>query len=207
MVSATARTKLGYRVLDIGGGIAGDASGSAFVACTDSEAHRATYGAYVNWSTFAAAPTDIFTITGSANKLVRIKSIHISGSASSATNLLVYLVRRSAANTGGAFNTLTPVRHDLSDDAPTATAGNYTANPSALGTTIGTVHGGRINLAPAANGSIDRLTFDYGWVNDKALLLNGATNVLAINLGGQSWPSGGALDIDISWVEEVVPNL
>lgn len=201
MPSATLKTKLGLRYLDIGGGAAGDRTG-AFVPLADNEGLRASYGVYSSNIVPPANPTDFFTIRGSATKLIRVKQFYISGTAAAATNIIIQLVRRSTQNTGGTFVPLTPIRHDQSDDAVTAAVGYYSANPTGLGTAIGTVHGGRLNLAPAANGAIDRLMFDYGWRNDKALVLDGVNDVLSLNFNGVAWPAGGAIDIDMMFLEE-----
>lgn len=201
MPSPILRTKLGFRVLDIGSGADGQSGNAAYMYISDSEAYRATYRAYATFSTFDAAPTDVVTITGSASKIIRLKQIVLSGTATSATNVNVALIKRSTANTGGTPVAITGVSSDSNDDAVAATVQRYTANPT-TGTPVGTIDGGRLNLAPAANGSIDRLAFTYNWLNDKAILLNSATQVLAVNFGGVAMPAGAALDVSITWVEE-----
>ena len=177
-------------------------TGQGIIPQSDNEPERNTYGATVTNVTPAATATDIFTITGAANRLIRVKQIIISGTATAASNIFLFLAKRSALNTGGTATTLTAVPHDSGDNAAQAVVRSYTANPSGVGTLVGLMHGGRVNLAPAANGSIDRLVWQFAWMNDKAPVLRGAAEVLAINNAGAAIPAGGALDFDILWTEE-----
>jgi len=173
-----------------------------FTNGADNEPQRATFGAAITNITPAATPTDFLTIAGAAGKIIRVKSLMLAGVATSASNILIDLIRRSAANTGGTTVPITGRSHDTADGAASAVLAYYTANPSGLGTAVGTLHSARLNLAPAANGSIDRLQWQFTWVNDKAIVLRRATDILAINLKGAAWPAGGALDIDLEWTEE-----
>lgn len=205
MPSAILRSKVGRRFLDLGGAAAGDRTGALVEMC-DNEPARATYGAFIAGFVPAATPTDVFRLRGSATKLVRLKSLYISGTATSASNVLLFLALRTVLNTGGTTNNVTPGRHDSTDDAVAAVVETYTANPSALGAGA-TIAGGRLNLAPAANGSIDRLALDWAWRSDKAPVLNGANESLCLNVNGAAWPAGGALDIQIVWTEEAIETV
>ena len=201
MPSPILRTKLGFRVLDIGSGADGQSGNAAYMYLSDSEAYRATYRAYATFNTFDAAPTDVVYIRGSATRTIRLKQIVLSGTATAATNVLVQIIKRSTANVGGTPVTITGFSSDSGDDVVTATVQRYTANPTP-GTAVGTIDGGRLNLAPAANGSIDRLSFTYNWLNDKAIILSGVAEGLALNFGGIGMPVGAALDVALTWVEE-----
>jgi hypothetical protein len=172
-------------------------AGDYFIPVADNEPSRATYSFFVSAVAPAATPTDLLTITGAAGFRIRVRQFIISGTATAASNVIVNLVRRSAANTGGTATNPTLVSRDalLDNNGAQATVALYSANPSGLGTAVGTIDGGRLNLAPAANGSIDRLLIQHGWLNDKATTLNTATDILALNLGGLAWPAGGLLDI------------
>lgn len=168
---------------------------------SDNEPERATFGCGLFNLTPNANATDIVGIVGSATKTIRIKSIIISGSATAATNVGIYLVKRTTANTGGAPSNQTVASHDSADGSATATVPLYTSNPTALGTGS-VIHAARLNLAPAANGSIDRVYWQFAWLNDKALVLRGVAQSLQINFNGQAVPAGGALDVDLEWTEE-----
>lgn len=182
-----------------------DASGvgnGPFIPGADNEPETATFGATLYGITPVATPTDFLLLKGAANKVVRVKEIIISGSATAASNILVNLIRRSADNTGGTRNGVSAAAHDTNDGAAAASLFQYTANASGLGTQVAVIHSARLNLAPAANGSIDRITWQWSWKNEKAVVLRGASDFIAINLGGAAWPAGGALDVDLTWTEE-----
>lgn len=190
------------RILNVNGELkidTGDGqSGRADMA--DNDPLRASYACFVSGFVPAANPTDFLQIIGSATKIVRIRSIVITGTATAASNIIINTVRRSTPSTGTTTN-LTLVSRDQLDDAPTAVVQTFSANP-ALGAIIGATDGGRLNIAPAANGSIDRLSLQYSWMNDKAPILRGVNDVLCLNLNGAGWPSGGAMDINVVLSED-----
>jgi len=174
------------------------------IPMADNDPYRAAYGfSVVGYSTIAASPTDVFTIAGSASKTIRVRQILVSGFATSATSVALNIIRRSAANTGGTSVAQTAGKRDVNDDNATASLLLYSANPSGLGTSAGIIDGGRLGLVAASGVSqIDRINFQYGWLNEKAPVLRGATDLLALNFGGAGWPAGGTLDIAIWWTEE-----
>ena len=151
-------------------------------------------------NTPAATPTDIFTITGSASKTIRITKIVVSGLATTAGQLNPLLVRRSAANTGGTSTAPTPLKRDTNDAAASATLALYTANPT-VGTAVGTLDSCRLFLA-LATATPYACRFEFGVNNDKMLILRGTSDILAINFAGAAVPAGGIVDIDVEWVEE-----
>lgn len=176
--------------------------GSALVPLADNDPQAISYS-YVTLNLGpAASPTDILAIGGSATKLIKVRQILLSGSASAATNILPTLVRRSAANTGGTATTPSFLPRDINDPAATAALKVWTANPAVLGTLVGQLDGGRLNLAPAANGGIDRLLFQFGWLNDKPIVLRGVSDFLCLNLGGSAIANSPTLDISIMITEE-----
>lgn len=172
------------------------------VPMADNDPQRPTYRITILSATPAAAPTDVVLLQGAAGVVTRIREIILSGTATAASNIAPTLVRRSTANTGGTSTAQTVAKRDLSDGAAGTTCLLYTANPTGLGTVVNTVEGGRLNLAPAANGSIDRIIWQYSWMNEKGLTLRGASDFIALNFGGAAWPAGGLLDVSISLTEE-----
>ena len=179
-----------------------DSDGITKWGISDNDPLRASYGVFLPSVAPSATPTDLIVIQGSATKTVRIRSVVVTGTATAAANIIMSLVRRSTANTGGTFAPQTLVNRDKRDDAPTCVVNLYTANPTSLGTSLGAADGGRLNIAPAANGGIDRLALQYSWLNDKAPILVGITDFIAINLAGIAWPAGGLLDLAIMLSED-----
>ena len=172
------------------------------VAMSDNEPTRGSYSFYIPNFTPAANPTDILVIQGAANKTIRLRQFNVGGTAASAANIQILLARWSTANAGGTFTPQPLLKRDTNDDGPYSTVNLYTANPTGLGTLIGYPDGGRLNLAPAANGGIDRLSLQFGWINDKCPVIRGVNDFLCINLGGTAWPAGGLLDMSLVVTED-----
>jgi hypothetical protein len=181
------------------------------IQLSDNEPMRASYAAFTQSYIPYASPTDILTIQGSATKTIRIRTLSFAGTATASTNIFINSVRRSTANTGGASSVLVTPRRDLLNDMATATLKLWTSAPTGLGTVVdgGFSDGGRLNLAPAATGAIDRLLLQYSWINEQAPVLRGVNDFFCVNLAlnpttltGVSWPSGGQLDVNIVWSEE-----
>lgn len=174
--------------------------GSYNIASADNEPERNTYGAGVLGFTLAATPTDILTIQGSASKIIRIKSIIINGNSATLAAYPVSLIRRSTAHTGGTSTVIVAGKHDTSDPNSAAVIRYFTANAAPVGTTVATLHVGRVIAASASN--LDRLPFQYAWQNDKAIVLRGVGEFLAINMGGTALAGATTMDVDILWTEE-----
>jgi hypothetical protein len=170
------------------------------VPIADNDPTRSTYSCFIPGFVPVATPTDFLQIIGSATRIVRIRSIVITGSATAASNILLATVRRSTSSTGTTTN-IPLISRDTGDNAAAAIVQTFSANP-ALGTLIGVADGGRLNIAPAANGSLDRMALQYSWLNDKAPILRGPADCLCLNLAGAAWPAGGALDINIVLSED-----
>lgn len=161
---------------------------------------KATYSASAVAFAMATSPTDIFTITGSASKVIRVTRIAVTGTQSSGAMRDVLLIKRSAANTGGTSATPTMVPHDSTSSAATATVRNYTANPSGLGSAVGTMRAEKFFLAGTATVA-GSLIADFGPRYGQSIVLRGTTEVLAVNMNGVS-SSGSSMTITIEWTEE-----
>jgi hypothetical protein len=179
-----------------------DPAGQFLIPLADNEPERNTYRAFM----FALAPSgvvqDVLQLAGVAGKVIRLKSLIVSGAATAATNMGVYLFKRTALSTGGTPTAVTKVASDTADAAASAVLNHYAAGTATTPGAGGQIDGCRLNLAPAANGGIDRFQFQYSWLNDKAPLVRSATESLCLSLFGQTMPAGGALDVALSWSEE-----
>lgn len=179
-----------------------DSAGRLRVLSTPSSETRATYSATsaIAFASVANA-TDIFTITGSATKTVRILRIGFSATQTTAAAVNVLLVKRSTADTAGTSAAATRVPHDSADAAATATILNYTANPT-LGTTVGTMKAVRAFIPTTALASSSQFyEFSFEDRPEKAPILRGIAEVLALNLNGVT-VAGGAWTCFVEWLEE-----
>jgi hypothetical protein len=158
-----------------------------------------TYSVGVHFNA-AASPTDVFTISGVDSRSVKIAQMRVSGLATTAGAVNMNIIKRSTANTGGTSANLTAASHDSNDPTPSAVVKNYTANPTALGTAIGTVRAERLTL-PLAGTQSAFVIFDFGIRLGKPIILNSSTEFLCLNCNGAA-PAGTSLSIYIEWVEE-----
>jgi hypothetical protein len=165
---------------------------------------KASYAAAISGLVPAASATDIFTITGSATKTVRVIRVEVSGIATTILDTSVALIVRSSADLTGTSTSPAAVPYDSTNAAATATIKAYTANPGTLGTTVGTIRSSKLlfNLAaPTAGSESGRLIEDFGDRPTQAVVLRGVAQVLAVNLAGVT-VAGGSVDISIEFTEE-----
>lgn len=151
----------------------------------------------------AAAATDIFTISGVANKIVRVNQIMISGIATAAAAIPISIVKRTTANTAGTATTVSPVAMDSSQkSASNALIQAYTANPT-LGsiTNGGPIAAARMILSTAsASVGSSPTTFAFERMYLKQPVLIGANESLCVNYGGIT-AAGNSIDIAIAYSE------
>lgn len=145
----------------------------------------------------AANPTDIFTLTGSATKVVKIYRVSIVATKTSSGTVDTYMIKRSTANTGGTANTLTAVSNDSTNASATAVARSYTANPT-VGTSVGNLAAHKLYLSTANNQPI---ILEENFDIIQPFVLRGTNEVFAINLNGIT-QAGNSFAIYIQWTEE-----
>jgi len=174
------------------------------------DGQRTTYSAAVKGLVPASSATDIFTITGSATKTVRVTRIAITATTTSATPaaLDVLLLKRSTANSAGTSTSPTAVAHDgLNQGKDTAVVDAYTANPT-LGTLVGTALRNAKFFQTLATFTAtdfpakDQIIWEFGKRPSQAIVLRGDAEVLAVNLAAATATSTASFDIDIEFTEE-----
>jgi hypothetical protein len=175
---------------------------NTYIGTVNTEGLKATYRYEAIAVAPVATPTDFIVLQGSATKTVKVKRIVIGGEATAAAQMVANLIRRSTADTGGTATTNTPANSDKSDPAATAVLKTYTANPTALGTVVATIVSRRVGLNPNTGLPATPVELSFGVRNDEPIVLRGAADFLAINLGGAAVPAGGKLDFAIEWTEE-----
>jgi hypothetical protein len=148
-----------------------------------------------------AAATDVFTIQGSATKVIRITSMRFTVSTTAGSGILanISLVKRSTADTAGTSTTATVVPHDSGNAAGTAVVRGYTANPT-LGTAVGPIRAVRYAATPAAVPN-QEIIMDFGTRPAQAIVLRGTAEQLCFNLGGATI-TGPIADFNVEWTEE-----
>src|SRR6202140_653033 len=143
--------------------------------------------------TLPATATDVSTISGSATKAVYVTGVYITGTQTTLGEVEAFVIKRSAANTGGTATNPSAIAMDSSDPAATAVVAAYSVNPAGLGAVIGSVARRLVPLGVAA-GSVPGTAISFG-DKSKPVVLRGTSEFLALNLGGLTI-LGGALDIE-----------
>lgn len=164
---------------------------------------KAIYSAAVNAITPPATPTDMVTIIGSATKTVRVLQIELFSTQTLAGTNTFFIVKRSAADTGGTSATPTIVPHDSGSAAATAVVRSYTANPAALGAVVGTVQLARITTPAPAGAGPEGYLFDFMKSGiDSGIVLRGVAETLALNFNGAALPGGLSITANVTFLEE-----
>lgn len=151
-----------------------------------------------------ATPTDVFVLGGVANMILRVWRLYLCTVQTTAGVNSWFLIKRSAANTGGTPVAATKVPHDSSDPASSAVCQAYTANPTINGT-VGNIWAGKINSpapATAGIGGLVGVQFDFRAMFGKPIMLRGANEQLAVNFGGAALPPGLSVHVSADWTEE-----
>jgi hypothetical protein len=172
-------------------------SATSILGAVTTESTDTSYRAAISF-TPAANPTDIFTIAGSATRVIRVTRVGLSCTATAAAATDVLFIKRSAADTAGTSSAATAVPLDANDAAATATVLAYTANPT-LGAAVGNVSADKISIS-TVTGAPQFYFEDFGIRNTKILILRGTAQQLAVNFGGAAL-AGLACGAEVEWTE------
>lgn len=174
------------------------------VSAIPSDGTKTTYSACAVGFVCAAAATDIFTITGSASKIIRILKIGVGGSTTAGSGVTINMsaIRRSTNDSGGTSVTQTNVPYDTTNPTATVTVRSYTANPT-LGATAGTLVASRLSIPTVgASGRGNEITFyEFGTRPGQSIVLRGASEQLCINFGGATI-TNPVITTFVEWTEE-----
>lgn len=159
------------------------------------------YGASCSAQAYVTAKT-FCQLKGPTSGVARVKRVTVSavvGSANTAGDLIVALVKQSTANTvATSVGTPTPL------NSTTAAATSVFATTD--GTTLGTITGSAIRIGRVyglkAAGSVSSVTWDFSRNMDQAPVLNSASEYIGVETtNGTTTPTGATLDCDIEWEE------
>lgn len=146
------------------------------------------------------AASDIYCVTGSDTKLVKVTGFCVSAEANSAIIADLTIVLRSTLNTGGGLASVPVVKMDQLNPTPTAVVQSFTSAPTA-GTAIGTVRS--IKMLLEGSGSSGRscqgtLFFPRNW--GQPITLRGSTQAACVN--SSALGAGGNWSITHEHTEE-----
>ena len=157
----------------------------------------------------AATPTDIFCLTGSATRTIRVKQVRVTGTAGTAINITTYLKKHTVANTGGTaasteatgLPTLVPM--DSAFPTVTATATGYTGNPTIDSTAV--FLSAQTHLLPVTSTAVTAAP--ALWLFDppssfSPVVLRGIAQQLCVNYNGVTAPSSGVVSVNMIFTEQ-----
>jgi hypothetical protein len=162
-----------------------------------------TYSAAAHFVPAVTASKDIFTVSGSATKTVRVTRLQCSGTSTAAAAIPVVLNKYAAAATGGTATTLTAVGSDSSDSAATSVVKAYTAAPT-NGTGGGAVRAGTLQTDVPTGATANPLSYVFAGVIPErmGMILRGAAQNLTLTVGATALSAGTALDCFVEWTEQ-----
>lgn len=173
---------------------------------------KASFVAHALTFTPPTSATDIWAMSGSSSKKVKIHKILLSVKGSGTVALTeFFLIKRSSANTAGTFVASTVGKMDSASASSTVNSvGHYTANPSSLGTLdhriLNAHHVGNANSV-ASNTTLHSANPPFLTLYDALgfggpITLNGTSELLVINLNGVTISNSGTLSVTVFWTEE-----
>jgi hypothetical protein len=161
---------------------------------------------YFGTSLFAcdSTATDIAQFPGVAGVTAKIQGILISAVATARADGNLSIIRRSAANTAGTTGNASVAKADTRDAAASCQPVHYTAHPTALGATAGTLIGQHfIQPAAASDNLLPNIFIDFRQFNGgKPVRVQGATDFLSVNVPAALGGTGNAWAITWIWTEE-----
>lgn len=162
---------------------------------------RRTYDAATFPFTPGTTPTDVFTISGAATRIIRITRVRLSGIQNTAGINSWYLLKRSTLNTGGTSTLITNVSRDSTQLAALAIVRSYTADP-ATGTLVGLIRSGKLLTPSNTSLASDTLIWDFDDIQSNPVVLNNANELIAINFNSAALPAGLSIHCCVTWTEE-----
>jgi len=144
------------------------------------------------------AAQDIFWITGSATKTIRVLRIGITATQTTAGTVSTFIIKRSTANSGGVPTTAINVPYDSNYPVPTATVISNTGSVT-VGTPVGAINSFKMFI-PTTDKGVNPYQFILDYV-DAPVTLRGVAQCLSVNLNAAT-VSGGSYSIFIEWTEE-----
>lgn len=167
-----------------------------------------TYAGVTATFTPAASATDIFHITGSSTKTIKILRVILSGTQTTSGGVATHaLIKRTSANSGGTSVATTVVPMDTQFPASTVTIEHYTANPTLGGVASGggTIYSPRVTVPAVSTAFNFPIIFDFNcqdMLNGQPIVLRGTGEQVVVNLSGTTPTGAGNYSVTIIWNEE-----
>ena len=157
---------------------------------------------YMAASYFASdsTATDIWTLAGNVTTVVEVLWMTISTTITTATTGQATLVLRSAADTAGTTGTTKGIALDSRNAAASSFPVFYTAHPTGLGTSIGTIWSAQIGSSLTSAPTLINIDF-RPTAGGQGLRLTGTSQILCFNIAAALGASGNEWSITAAWQE------
>lgn len=183
---------------------------TAFAAGPSPLEKKATYSSAGLTFTPPTNPTDLCSLVGKDNKVIKVTEIRFSSTQSTAGMNLFYVIKRNSSYAGGTFAALTSVPHDSltgASGSAGASVGYWLGNPSTLGAFLGYITTWQaLSPAPASVAQGAQVVMSFGENSNvgfsQPITLRGSTDVVALSFNGQTLPSGMVVSCAFTWTEE-----
>lgn len=170
----------------------------------------ATYHAATSAFSPPATPTDVFTITGSLLRVVRVLRLGFTSTQSTAGTNDWFLLKRSSPDSSGLGVTVTSIFADRKPGASVLTqVQGWTANPT-VGNLVGLIwHAAVYTPLPAetledtGDDQVGGAIVDFKRYYGEPLILRDNLDTLALNFNGAALPTGLSVRCWVEWSEDL----
>jgi hypothetical protein len=154
---------------------------------------------YVASKKFAASSTtDNAVMPGNASNTVLLTAIRLTCTQTTAGNINVEIIKRSAADTSGTSAAMIAVPDDSNYSAASSAPLSYTGTGPSVGAAVGDIDNAQIGcMAPATATPNDIYLLNR---RQKPIVLRGTSQQVAVNTGNAAL-SGGNLTVTFEWIE------
>jgi hypothetical protein len=145
-----------------------------------------------------SSTTDNAVLPGNASNTVLVTRILVSCTQTTAGNITVNIIKRSAADTSGTSASMTAVPDDSTFSAAVSAPLSYTGTGPSVGTPVGNVDTYQLGCMASATASPNDI-----YILDrrlKPIVLRGTAQELAVNMGSAAI-TGGNLTVTFEWEE------
>lgn len=190
---------------DYAGGTASTAGNNAAPDCgTDGLFHvaalpamrPASYHANANFA--ASSTTDNSVLPGNASNTVLVTKVTVSCTQTTAGIVLMKVIKRSSADSGGTSASITAVPDDSNYTAAASAPLSYTSTGPTVGTAVGNVD--TYYLGCLASGTATANDIYILNLRQKPIVLRGTAQQLAVNFNNAAL-TGGNLNVTFEWIE------
>ncbi len=146
--------------------------------------------------------TDIWGFPGVAGVTIKILSLEVTTTITSAATGDLTLFRRSTADTTGVTANATIAKADTRNATASGQPVHYTTHPGGLGTAAGIVGAKRLVSQAAGTVPATSVTFDFTPRDgEQELRLQGTGDFIYLNAASALTGSGNTWDIVVKWIE------